>query len=316
MIMTVFYRILSRVVEESTRVLVNREEHVKLILFTVVADGHALIEGVPGIAKTLTAKVIAKLLDLKFSRIQCTLDLLPSDVIGTKIYNQKSGEFEVRVGPIYANIILVDEINRATPRAQAALLEAMQEKQITIEGETIRLPKPFSVLATQNPIELEGTFPLPEAQLDRFYIKIYMNTLDGDSLIRLLRKSYKLLEREYETLRPVVTVDEILKASEEIDNVYVDDDILKYISRIVEYSHKHPAVRLGASPRGALMLLTLSKEFALSEDRKYVIPDDVKMAAIPALSHRIFLKPEYLAEGYSGARVVNEIISHIEIPKP
>ncbi len=314
--MSTFYKILIRVIEESARVLVNREEYVKLILFTIVANGHALIEGVPGIAKTLTAKVVAKLLNLKFSRIQCTLDLLPSDVVGTKIYNQKTGEFETRVGPIYANIVLVDEINRATPRAQAALLEAMQERQITIEGETIKLPRPFSVLATQNPIELEGTFPLPEAQLDRFYIKIHMNPLDREALLQLLKKGYKLLEKEYESLKPVVTGDEVLRASEEIDSIYVDDDILKYISRIVEYSHRHPASKLGVSPRGALMLLTLSKEFALAENRKYVIPDDVKMAAVPALSHRIFLKPEYIAEGYSGIRVVNEIILHVEVPKP
>lgn len=314
--MSAFYRILTRIVEESTRVLVNREDHVKLVLFTIVAGGHALIEGVPGVAKTLTAKVVAKLLNLKFSRIQCTLDLLPSDVIGTKVYNQKTGEFETRIGPIYANIVLVDEINRATPRAQAALLEAMQERQITIEGETIKLPKPFSVLATQNPIELEGTFPLPEAQLDRFYIKIYMDLLDRDSLIHLLKKGHKYIEKEFETLKPVVMAEDVIKASEEIDGVYVDDDILEYISRIVEYSHKHPASKLGVSPRGAVMLLTLSREFALAENRRYVIPDDVKMAAIPALSHRIFLKPEYIAEGYTGARIVNEILSHVEVPKP
>ncbi|MCS7111801.1 MAG: MoxR family ATPase [Ignisphaera sp.] len=314
--MSTFYKILTKIIEESTRVLVNREDHVKLIVFTIVAGGHALIEGIPGIAKTLTAKVVAKLLNLKFSRIQCTLDLLPSDVIGTKVYNQKTGEFEIRIGPVYANIVLVDEINRATPRAQAALLEAMQEKQVTIEGETIKLPTPFSVLATQNPIELEGTFPLPEAQLDRFYIKIHMNSLDRDSLVQLLKRSYKYLEREYEMLKPIVTVNEVFNASEEIDSVYVDDDILRYISRIVEYSHKHPASKLGVSPRGAIMLLTLSREFALAENRKYVIPDDVKMAAVPALSHRIFLKPEYVVEGYNGIKVVSEIISHVEVPKP
>uniref|UniRef100_A0A7J3QFD4 AAA family ATPase n=1 Tax=Ignisphaera aggregans TaxID=334771 RepID=A0A7J3QFD4_9CREN len=314
--MSVFYKVLSRVIEESSKVLVNREEHVKLIIFTIIAGSHALIEGIPGIAKTLTVKVVAKLLNLKFSRIQCTLDILPSDIIGTKVYNQKTNEFEVKIGPIYANLVLVDEINRASPRAQSALLEAMQENQVTIEGETIRLPKPFSVLATQNPIELEGTFPLPEAQLDRFYMKIYMDTLDRDSLLKLLKKGYRFLEKEYESLKPVVTVNDIFEASEEIDKVYVDDDILKYISKIIEYSHKHPAARLGISPRGALMLLTLSKEFALFENRKYVIPDDVKMAAIPALSHRIFIKPEYIAEGYNGIRIINEIISRIDIPKP
>jgi MoxR-like ATPase len=314
--MPVFYKVLSKVIEESSKVLVNREEHVKLIIFTIIAGSHALIEGIPGIAKTLTVKVVAKLLNLRFSRIQCTLDILPSDIIGTKVYNQKTNEFEVKIGPIYANIVLVDEINRASPRAQSALLEAMQENQVTIEGETIKLPKPFSVLATQNPIELEGTFPLPEAQLDRFYMKIYMDTLDRDALLKLLKKGYRFLEKEYESLKPVATVNDIFEASEEIDKVYVDDDILKYISKIIEYSHKHPAARLGISPRGALMLLMLSKEFALFENRKYVIPDDVKMAAIPALSHRIFIKPEYIAEGYNGIRIINEIISRIDVPKP
>ncbi|MEM1529220.1 MAG: AAA family ATPase [Desulfurococcaceae archaeon] len=314
--MTRFSSIVEKVVEESSKILVGRENDVKLILFAVFAEGHALIEGMPGIAKTLTAKTVARLLDLKFSRVQCTIDILPSDIVGTKIFNQKTGDFELRLGPIYSNIVLVDEVNRASPRAQSALLEAMQERQITIDGETVKLPRPFVVLATQNPIELEGTFPLPEAQLDRFFIKVSMENLEKSNLVRLLRRGLKAIEREYEALKPVAAIQDIEEVSKELESVYVDDSILDYISRIVEYSHKHSAVRLGVTPRGALLLLTLAKEYALSSGRKYVIPDDVKSASMPALSHRILLKPEYVAEGYTSFIVINEILKHVEVPRP
>ncbi|MEM1801334.1 MAG: MoxR family ATPase [Desulfurococcaceae archaeon] len=314
--MTRLRDIVEKVREESSKVLVGREKDVKLILFAVFAEGHALVEGIPGIAKTLTTKVVARLLDLKFSRIQCTVDTLPSDIIGTRVFNQKTGDFELRLGPIYSNIVLVDEINRASPRAQSALLEAMQERQITIDGETIKLPRPFIVLATQNPIELEGTFPLPEAQLDRFFIKVEMRSLERDKLISLLKRGIKVIEKEFEALKPIIGPEDIEKASREIEEVYVDESILDYISKIVEYSHRHEAVRLGITPRGALLLLTLAKEFALLDDRKYLIPDDVKEAAIPALSHRILLKPEYIAEGYTGSRIISDILSRVEVPRP
>jgi len=314
--MTYFNKIIESTVLEASKVLVARENHVKLLVFSIIAEGHVLIEGVPGIAKTLTAKVVAKLLNLKFSRVQCTVDTLPSDIIGTKVFNQKTSDFEVRLGPIYTNILLVDEINRASPRTQSALLEAMQEKQVTIDGETILLPRPFVVLATQNPIELEGTFPLPEAQLDRFYIKLTMGLLDREPLIALLKKGLKTIEKEFENLKQVADVKDIAIASEEIEKVYIDNSIYEYVARIAEYSHKHEAVRLGVTPRGALMLLQLAKEFALAEGRTYVIPDDIKAAAIPSLSHRILLKPEFIAEGYTGERVVLEVLSKVEVPKP
>jgi MoxR-like ATPase len=314
--MSVFNRIVERVVEESSKVLVDRQRHVELITFAVILEGHVLIEGIPGIAKTLTAKTIAKLLNLSFSRVQCTVDMLPSDIIGTRIYNPKTGSFELRLGPIYSNIVLVDEINRASPRTQSALLEAMQERQVTIDGETVKLPRPFVVLATQNPIELEGTFPLPEAQLDRFFIKVEMDTLERNALINLLRRNVKTIDAEFENLKPVVTREELFVAAEEVHKVYVDDSIYDYIARLVEYSHRHPAVRLGITPRGALMLLNLAKEYALYDHRDYVIPDDVKKAALPALMHRILLKPEYIAEGYTGKKVILEILSKVEVPKP
>jgi len=304
------------VIEEASRVLVDRGEETTLAVLTIVAGGHGLIEGVPGIAKTLLAKTVAKVLNLKFSRIQCTPDLLPADVLGTKVYNQKTGDFELRVGPIYANLVLVDEINRASPRTQSALLEAMQERQVTIEGETIKLPEPFTVLATQNPVELEGTFPLPEAQIDRFYIKINMELPSSSSLIKLLKRGIEVIEKEFEALKPVASSEDVMSARRELESVFVDDSIYEYIARIVEYSHKHPAVRLGISPRGALMLLRLAKEFALLDGRRFVIPDDVKRAAVPALSHRILIKPEYVIEGYSGQSIVKEIIENVEVPKP
>ncbi|MEM1645760.1 MAG: MoxR family ATPase [Ignisphaera sp.] len=314
--MTALSKVINKVVDEASNVLVGREKHITMLVFAIVAEGHVLIEGVPGIAKTLTAKVVAKLLNLKFSRVQCTIDTLPSDIIGTKIYNQKIGDFEVRLGPIYTNILLVDEINRASPRTQSALLEAMQEKQVTIDGETILLPRPFVVLATQNPIELEGTFPLPEAQLDRFYIKLTMDLLDRDPLIKLLRKGLKTIEQGFESLKPVADINDIISIAKELESVYIDESIYEYVANIVEYSYRHSALRLGVTPRGALMLLLLAKEFALADERTYVIPDDVKAAAIPALSHRILLKPEYIAEGYTGEKVVREILAKVEVPKP
>ncbi|MEM3974238.1 MAG: AAA family ATPase [Ignisphaera sp.] len=313
---TTFSKIVQRVVEESSKVLVDRSSYVELITFSIIFEGHVLIEGIPGIAKTLTAKTVARLLNLSFSRIQCTVDILPSDIIGTRIFNQKTGEFELRLGPIHSNVVLVDEINRASPRAQSALLEAMQERQVTIDGETIKLPRPFIVIATQNPVELEGTFPLPEAQLDRFYIKINMSPLERASLIKLLKKDLRAIEREFENLRPVVGREDLEEASEEIEHVYIDDSIYDYVARIAEYSNRHPAVRLGITPRGALMLVNLAKEFALYEGRKYVIPDDIKKASIPALSHRILLKPEYIAGEYSVERIIQEILAKVEVPRP
>jgi len=316
MSLTLLAKIVRKVIEEASRILVEREREIELIVMAIVAGGHALLEGVPGIAKTLTAKVVAKLMRLSFSRIQCTLDLLPADIIGTKVYNPKTGDFELRLGPIYANLVLVDEINRAPPRTQSALLEAMQEKQVTIEGETIKLPTPFTVLATQNPIELEGTFPLPEAQIDRFFVKIDVELPSRDGLVKLLRKGMASIEREFETLKPVIEPHQIAEASKEIENVYVDEDVLNYVVKIVEYSHKHPATKLGVSPRGALMLMTLAKEYALLDERDYLIPDDVKRAALPALSHRIFIKPEYVAEGITGRHVVMEILEKVAAPRP
>ena len=308
--------VVSKVVEASKEVLVEREVDVKLLVLAIIAGGHVLIEGIPGIAKTLTAKTVAKLLNLKFSRIQLTPDLLPADIVGTKVFNQKKGDFDVVVGPVNANLVLADEINRASPRTQSALLEAMQEKQVTIEGTTIKLPEPFTVIATMNPVELEGVFPLPEAQLDRFFLKIGMKTLSREGLIELLKRGTLRIEEAFIELKPVANAEEILEGRKEISSVYVDDSVTEYMLRIYEAINKHRYVRLGVTPRGLIMLHTLAKCLALAEGRNYVIPDDVKFAAVPALSHRVLLKPEVLAEGFSSKDLIEEVLRNVEVPKP
>ncbi|MEM2021709.1 MAG: MoxR family ATPase [Zestosphaera sp.] len=308
--------VVSKVIEASRDVLVEREQDVKLLVLSVVAGGHVLIEGIPGIAKTLTAKTVAKLLNLKFSRIQLTPDLLPADIVGTKVFNQKIGDFEVVTGPVNANLVLADEINRASPRTQSALLEAMQERQVTIEGFTIKLPEPFTVIATMNPVELEGVFPLPEAQLDRFFIKIEMGSLSEGGLAELLKRGSMRIEEAYDNLKPIVHADEILDGRRELSEVYVEDSVINYMLRLYDAINNHRYVRLGVTPRGLMMLHTLARCLALADGRRYVIPDDVKTAALPALSHRVLLKPEVMAEGVSGGRVIEEVLRSVGVPRP
>ena len=296
-------------------ILIEKERELKLLAACLIAQGHALLEGVPGVAKTTMAKALAKLLDLDFRRIQMTPDLLPLDIIGFYIYDQRTGEFRLRKGPIFTNILLADEINRASPRTQSALLEAMQERQVTIEGRTFRLEEPFMVVATQNPIEMEGTFPLPEAQLDRFLVKIetgYPSTRGFKEMLKRIDE----IDRAVEELTPVISREEVVKASEEARSVRVDDSIYDYIVAIVEATREHPAVRLGGSPRAGIAILRLARAWAYLEGRSYVIPDDVKAVAVPALIHRIILKPEYEVEGVTPARVVNEVLEKVPVPKP
>ena len=310
-----FAEIMNRVLQSASRIVVEREHEVKFIIASMIVGGHVLLEGVPGIAKTLTARVVSKLFRLSFRRIQFTPDLLPADIVGTKVYNPSTGEFETRKGPIFANIVLADEINRASPRTQSALLEAMQERQVTIEGDTFKLPEPFIVLATQNPIEMEGTFPLPEAQIDRFLVKLEVKYPSTNGLKEILRR-IDSIESEVESLKPVATGDDILRAREEVKKVYVDEAIHDYIVSIVEATRKHVAVKLGASPRGAIALYKLSRAWAIMNGRDYVIPDDVKSVALPALVHRIILKPEYEFEGYTASKVIEEILKTVPTPKP
>ncbi|MEM1603988.1 MAG: MoxR family ATPase [Zestosphaera sp.] len=306
---------MSAVIEKSAEVLVEKENEVRLIIASILAEGHVLIEGVPGIAKTLTVKTIARLMNLDFKRIQMTPDLLPADVLGGYVYDTKQGTFVLKKGPIFTNVLLVDEINRGSPRTQSALLEAMQEKQVSIEGQSFSLDKPFIVLATQNPIEFEGVFPLPEAQLDRFLAKIDSTYTSTEGLKKIL-KEIDLIEENFNSLKPLLSKEDVLNAIKEVRRIRVDDAIYDYVVRLVEESRKHPAVRLGASPRAGIALVRLAKALAYIDSRRYVIPDDVKKVAKPVLSHRIIIKPEHEISGVTSDKVIEDILARVEVPKP
>lgn len=307
--------ILKRVLEIVSDILIEREYEISLLISTLLSEGHALVEGVPGIAKTLTAKTIARLFDLSFKRIQMTPDLLPSDILGSYVYNQKTGEFVLRKGPIFANIILVDEINRGSPRTQSALLEAMQERQVTIEGETLPLEEPFMVIATQNPLEFEGVFPLPEAQLDRFLVKISSTYPSTEGFIKIMSKIDEIEERA-RSLKPIISREELLTHMRDAKSVRVDESIYKYVADIVEATRKHPSVRLGGSPRAGIAMIKLARSMAYIEGRNYVIPDDIKRIAKAVMSHRIIIKSEYEVEGVTPEKIIDQILSKTPIPKP
>jgi MoxR-like ATPase len=296
-------------------ILIEKELELKLIVVGLLSRGHILMEGVPGVAKTYTSKAIAKLLGLTFKRVQMTPDLLPSDIIGFYVYDQKTGSFVLRKGPIFTNILLVDEINRASPRTQSALLEAMQERQVTIEGEVYELEEPFIVIATENPIEMEGVFPLPEAQLDRFLLKIEARYPSKNGLITIMKRADEI-EESIRTLKPMLTRDEVLEEIKIVRDIRVEDSVYEYVASIVEETRKHPAVRLGASPRAAIAIIKAAKAWAYIEGRTYVIPDDVKAVAPSVLVHRVLVKPELEIRGVSAKDVVLEILTKVPVPKP
>ncbi len=289
----------------------GKNEEVKMIVACLIAGGHALLQGVPGVAKTIIAKALANSLSLQFRRIQFTPDLLPSDIVGTFVFDQKSSDFRLRQGPIFANIILADEINRASPKTQSALLEAMQEKQVTIEGTTMQLPRPFIVLATQNPIEFEGTYQLPEAQIDRFLMRIEIGYPSRDETIQILKRLREIYEWN---LSPVVDEKTIHDVVQQLWEVNVDDSVAGYIADIVEATRKHPSVRLGGSPRAATALQTASSAIALLEGRDYVIPDDIKRVARHVLPHRLILTQEALLDGKSQAAIAKAIMNTVKVP--
>lgn len=298
-----------------SNLLIEKEYEVKILATCLIARGHALLEGVPGVAKTTLAKSLARLFSLDFKRVQMTPDLLPADILGFYVYDQKVGEFKLRKGPIFTNILLVDEINRASPRTQSALLEAMQERQVTLEGNTLKLDEPFMVIATQNPVEMEGVFPLPEAQLDRFLVKIetgYPSTKGFKEMLKRIEE----IEQAIEELRPAISKEDVLSAMKDARSVRVDDSIYDYIVAIVEETRKHTAVKLGGSPRAGIAILRLARAWAYLDGRKYVIPDDVKSVAKPVLIHRIILKPEFELEGITTSKVVDDIIGRVPVPKP
>ncbi len=301
-----------RIIENVKKVIVGKDRAVELGVIALICRGHALIEDVPGVGKTMLARSIARSAGCTFKRIQFTPDLLPTDITGVSIYNQKTGEFEFRPGPIIAQLVLADEINRATPKTQSALLEAMEEHQVTVEGITHPVPRPFMVMATQNPIEYEGTFPLPEAQLDRFLMLITLGYPTVEEELAIIEN--QRVVHPIETLQSVTTADEIVQLQESARQVYVDDLIKRYVVSITEATRGHPDVSLGASPRGSLALFRGSQALALIRGRDFVLPDDVKELALPALGHRIIVSAAARMRGIHGREIISSIVDQIPVP--
>ena len=302
------------VLDEIGRAVVGKRRALNLILTTMLARGHMLIEDLPGLGKTLIAKSFAAALGLEFTRVQFTPDLLPADLLGSTIYDMQSGRFEFRRGPVFTNLLLGDEINRTPPKTQAALLEAMAERQVSIDGVTHRLPEPFLVLATDNPIEYEGTYPLPEAQLDRFSVRLELKYLSEQEEATMLRRR---LDRGSAppSVQRVVDVRDLLAMQESVEQVSVHDDVLQYVVALAAATRSHPQVAVGASPRAELDLVQLARAHALLQGRDYVIPEDVKALAVPTMAHRISLRPEMWVRRVQGADVVEELLRRTPVPR-
>lgn len=310
--MTVVQTLTEKIINNIEKVIIGKRDAVELAIISLLCHGHLLIEDVPGVGKTVLARSLAKSLGCTFSRIQFTPDMLPSDVTGVSIYNQVSTQFEFRSGPIMAQIVLSDEINRATPKTQAALLEAMEEYQVTVDGVTHKLPNPFMVLATQNPIEYEGTFPLPEAQLDRFLVRLRLGYPEMSDEINILeRQQYHHPVNE---LQQVVTADELINAQEAIKSIYVATAVKRYIVDITHQTRQHVDVYLGASPRGSLALFRTGQARAAIQGREYVLPDDIKALVKPALSHRVILGPAARLRDLNSEQVLDEVITKVPVP--
>ncbi|HEX5839794.1 MAG TPA: MoxR family ATPase [Anaerolineales bacterium] len=300
------------IINNLEKVIVGKYPSVELVVIGLLCQGHVLIEDVPGVGKTMLARSLARSLDLEFNRIQFTPDMLPSDVTGVSIFNQQKREFEFRPGPIMGQIVLADEVNRATPKTQASLLEAMEEHQVTVDGVTHRLPRPFMVLATQNPIEYEGTFPLPEAQLDRFMLRVRLGYPTASEEMRVLNEQQ--FRHPIETLEPVVKVDELLEAIDSIRTIYVAPAIQRYIIDLVGRTRQSGDVYLGASPRGSLALFRAGQARAALQGRDHVLPDDVKALAVAVLGHRIIVSPAARLRELSADRIVQEIVYSAPVP--
>jgi MoxR-like ATPase len=305
-------QVCDRLIENLEKVIVGKRNVIETLIVGLLCQGHILIEDVPGVGKTILARSLARSLGCSFSRIQFTPDMLPSDVTGVSIFNQATRNFEFRAGPLFAQIVLVDEINRATPKTQAALLEAMEEKQVTVDGITHRLPNPFMVLATQNPIEYEGTFPLPEAQLDRFLLRIrlgYPNPLDEINILEMQK-----YQHPFDTIQPVVSEQELLNEFGSIKNIYVAAPIKKYIVDLVSQTRQNDDLYLGASPRGSLALFRTGQALAFLRGREYVLPDDIKNMAEMVLSHRVIVNPAARLRELNSGKIIEEILEKVPVP--
>ncbi len=307
---------LTHIRTEIQKVIVGQEQMIDLLIAAILADGHVLIEGVPGVAKTLTAKLISKVVSVGFSRIQFTPDLMPSDVLGTSVFNLKTSEFEFKKGPVFSNIVLIDEINRSPAKTQAALFEVMEERQITMDGKTYPMSLPFIVLATQNPIEQEGTYRLPEAQLDRFLFKIEVDypTVEQEAQILAFAHNRKH-EQQLADVKQVLTAEQIDTYRKKVKEIHIDENLIKYIAQIVSQTRNHPSLFLGASPRASLAIMNGSKAFAAMNGRDFITPEDIKYITPAVLRHRIMLTPEKEMEGTSIETVVLQLIDSIEVPR-
>ncbi|OPC52598.1 MoxR family ATPase [Elizabethkingia miricola] len=314
--MTALKNSLDKVKAEINKVIVGQDSMIEHLLVALLSNGHVLIEGVPGVAKTITAKLLAKTIAVDFSRIQFTPDLMPSDILGTAVFNAKTTEFEFKKGPIFSNFILIDEINRSPAKTQAALFEVMEERQITMDGRKYIMEEPFLVIATQNPIEQEGTYRLPEAQLDRFLFKVNVGYPTPEQEVQIIKNQHQLkVDDKTEQVQAVLTAEELKTYQTLIKDIIVEENLLEYIARIVVNTRENPFLYLGASPRASLALLTASKGFAAINGRDFVTPDDIKEAAVAVLRHRVIVTPEREMEGLGVEEVIKQILESIEIPR-
>jgi MoxR-like ATPase len=305
-----------KIKNEIAKVIVGQDAMVEMLIVAIFSKGHVLIEGVPGVAKTLISKLLARSIDSHFSRIQFTPDLMPSDVVGTSVFNPKNTEFEFRKGPVFSNLVLIDEINRSPAKTQAALFEVMEERQVTIDGKTYPMDEPYLVLATQNPIEQEGTYRLPEAQLDRFLFKIVVGYPNLEEEIKILQFNQKdELNVQLNSIEKVLHADEIISLRQLVRQVHVEDKVVTYLAQLAQETRSNPSLFLGASPRASVAMLTASKALAAIRGRDFVTPEDIKLIAVPSLRHRLMLTPEREMEGVNVDDVIRQIVNKIEVPR-